>query len=167
MFAVKLRDMRRAQGLTQTDLAEELGVSDGAVSHWEVGRERPSKKNLIKTADFFGVSAAWMAEDDPEMKKKLKELIRMGGDGDDEWLRVMIDEAAVRSLGAFPGRLRELREKAGVSIVELERVSGVSRNSLSNYERGLHVPGGEALVRLAVYYGVSVDDIMGSDGGAE
>ena len=52
-----LRDLRRAKGLTQLDVANALGVVPSTVYHWERGSKIPSGRHLQQLAQFFGVSA--------------------------------------------------------------------------------------------------------------
>lgn len=61
----------------------------------------------------------------------------------------------------FPQRLQALREKQRLSRHALAELCGLSRNVIGMYERGEKVPSVGALVRLADYFGVSVDDLLG------
>jgi transcriptional regulator with XRE-family HTH domain len=51
-----IREFRRAQGLTQRQLAARLGVSHRSVGHWEAARNEPSARQLRALAGVFGVS---------------------------------------------------------------------------------------------------------------
>lgn len=55
-FGNYLYDCRRKTGLTQTQLAEKLGVTNKAVSKWETGKAKPSTNLLRKLAALYGVS---------------------------------------------------------------------------------------------------------------
>ena len=48
--------LRREKSLTQAQLAEELGVSGGAVSKWERGLCYPDIETVARLAEFFSVS---------------------------------------------------------------------------------------------------------------
>ena len=48
--------LRRKMGLTQTELAERLYVSNKTVSKWERGAGYPETPQLVRLADLFGVS---------------------------------------------------------------------------------------------------------------
>ena len=52
----RLAKLRKKAGLSQEQLAEELGVSRQAVSRWETGEAAPDTENLIALADIFNVS---------------------------------------------------------------------------------------------------------------
>lgn len=51
----KLKELRKAKGLTQTAFAGEMAVTFQAVSNWERGIAPPELENLVRIADFFGV----------------------------------------------------------------------------------------------------------------
>lgn len=58
-------------------------------------------------------------------------------------------------------RIRDLREDSDLKQRELAEILGCSQRVYSNYERGdLDIPT-EVLIKLAQYYGVSVDYILG------
>lgn len=52
----KILHLRSQKGLSQLELAEQLGVSRQSVSKWETGQSVPDLDKLIKLADLFGVS---------------------------------------------------------------------------------------------------------------
>ena len=52
----RIYELRKNAGLTQSELAKVLGVTDVAVSKWESGKQNPSSKTMTKLADYFGVS---------------------------------------------------------------------------------------------------------------
>jgi len=52
----KVQKLRKQKGLTQEDLAHELGISRVYMGYIEQGRESPSLKLLMKMARKFGVS---------------------------------------------------------------------------------------------------------------
>ena len=55
-FNEKLQELRKAKGLTQEELAQELYVSRDAVSKWESGRGYPGIDSLKAIARYFSVS---------------------------------------------------------------------------------------------------------------
>lgn len=58
-------------------------------------------------------------------------------------------------------RLRSLREKAGLTQKELASHLNVPNQNISNYERGFRQPDYETLQKLADYYDVSTDYLLG------
>lgn len=60
-LADRLRKIRRDRGLTQEQMAQEIGVKPVTLSAWEAGRTRPH--DVVELAGLieqrFGVPAAW------------------------------------------------------------------------------------------------------------
>ena len=55
-IAQRLAGMRREQGYSQEELAEQLGLSRQAVSKWERAESSPDTGNLIALAKLYGVT---------------------------------------------------------------------------------------------------------------
>ena len=53
---MKLKDIRVSRGLSQSRLAQKLGVSRSAVSMWEIGASQPDNDMLRQLADIFEIS---------------------------------------------------------------------------------------------------------------
>ena len=61
-------------------------------------------------------------------------------------------------------RVRELREARGIQQKELAIDLGVSQPTISDWESGRKVPSAKSTLKLADYFGVSVDYLLGRDG---
>lgn len=57
--------------------------------------------------------------------------------------------------------LRSLRKSRGLTQDEVASTIGVSRQALSNYERGLREPALKCLITMANMYQVSLDELVG------
>ena len=51
-----IREARKAQGLTQEQLAELIGVTQGTVAQWENGLTHPSFEKIPKVANALGIT---------------------------------------------------------------------------------------------------------------
>lgn len=60
-------------------------------------------------------------------------------------------------------RLKELREQRGISQTELANFLGVVRSTICQYEKGNRMPDSNILGKLADYFNVSVDYLLGRD----
>lgn len=60
-------------------------------------------------------------------------------------------------------RVRELREDRDLKQREIAEYLNVSQNTYSQYENGVISLTAETLIKLADYYGVTVDYILGRD----
>jgi transcriptional regulator with XRE-family HTH domain len=60
LFMKRLKTLRYESDITQPELAKELGVSKGAVGHWEVGSREPSMEMISNIAKTFKVSVDYL-----------------------------------------------------------------------------------------------------------
>ncbi len=60
MFRIRLKTLRENSGLSQSALAQNLGVKQSTVGGWESGNREPNFDTLSKIADLFGVSADYL-----------------------------------------------------------------------------------------------------------
>ncbi len=61
----------------------------------------------------------------------------------------------------FAERLNELRTEKGLSTMVLAKVIGMSDTAVCNWENNKHDVKAEQLVKLARFFGVSTDDLLG------
>ena len=65
-----------------------------------------------------------------------------------------------RGRGGFM-RLKELRTKKGISQLRLATELNTTQNTISRYETGEREPGIDELIKIADYFNVSVDYLIG------
>ena len=70
----KLIRLREKNGLSQAELAEQLGVSRQAVSRWEGGYTLPSLEKLKLIAKLYRVSLDWLCNEEPETEETAQTL---------------------------------------------------------------------------------------------
>ena len=58
-------------------------------------------------------------------------------------------------------RLKELRKKKGISQLRLASDLNTTQNTISRYETGEREPGIDELIKIADYFNVSVDYLIG------
>jgi transcriptional regulator with XRE-family HTH domain len=59
----KIRRARKAQGLTQRQLAAKIGVWPAVLCHWEICARTPNVDSLMRVAIALGVPAASLLPD--------------------------------------------------------------------------------------------------------
>lgn len=59
-FTNRLVQLRKKRGLTQQQIADEIGVNRGSYSNWEKGKREPSFENLVKLASILGTSTDYL-----------------------------------------------------------------------------------------------------------
>lgn len=57
-------------------------------------------------------------------------------------------------------RFKLLRKKRGLTQIALQMQTGIEQALLSKYETGERIPPTETLIRLADFYGVSIDYLL-------
>ncbi len=55
MIVNKVRELRTAAGMTQKELADQLGVTVPTVSKWELGQRTPELEKVFRMTLIFGV----------------------------------------------------------------------------------------------------------------
>lgn len=55
-----ISELRKDAGLTQQQLADELHIGKGSISHFEQGRATPPTNLLVTFADYFGVNIDYL-----------------------------------------------------------------------------------------------------------
>ena len=116
--AHRIRVARRTAGLSQTQLAAELGLQRSAVSHWEAQRGKPSMTHLRQLALLTGVHFEWLATGrgtmSPSAEALLDEVVAVDA--------VLVDDPMERRLLAA---YRGAPVQARVPLVELaEQLAG-------------------------------------------
>lgn len=69
MLKSVLKILRKANGLTQKELAEELQVPQSSVSVWESGKSEPNIEGLKKLSDYYKVTIDYLLELTPNKKE--------------------------------------------------------------------------------------------------
>ena len=57
-------------------------------------------------------------------------------------------------------RIRDLREDMDLRQIDLAERTGIDQRTISNYETGKTAPDAYALIRLADFFGVSIDYLV-------
>lgn len=59
---MRLRELRKAKGISQLRLALDLNTNQNTISRYETGEREPGINELIKLADYFNVSIDYLVE---------------------------------------------------------------------------------------------------------
>lgn len=57
---MKLKELRKAKGISQLKLAMDLGMNQNSISRYENGERQADYETLIKFADYFDVSIDYL-----------------------------------------------------------------------------------------------------------
>ena len=79
-FGNYILELRSRAGLSQSDLAAEIGVTNKAVSKWEVGKAKPSIESTRKLAALFQVSVDDLLKKREDIdQKEITKIVITGG----------------------------------------------------------------------------------------
>lgn len=76
MVGDKIKELRSSLNMKQKDLANELGVSTGAVGLWELNKRVPDHNTLLRVANVFNVTVDYLLGQEQE-----NEIIILGRNG--------------------------------------------------------------------------------------
>lgn len=100
-FGKKVKRLREDMGLTQTELADKLGVSLKTISRYEVNGMRPRNREMYnELANLFKVDASYLLVDENDYKVPLEDQ--------------NIDMLVNSMLGLFAGGTLKDRDKKAV-----------------------------------------------------
>lgn len=74
MLSNKIYSLRRRSGLSQEQLAEQVGVSRQAISKWESGLSTPELENLLALSRCFGITVDQLTSEDSDPLPPDKDL---------------------------------------------------------------------------------------------
>jgi transcriptional regulator with XRE-family HTH domain len=141
MLGSRLRKARERANLMQKDAAHKVGISNVTLSQYEKGIRNPDPHLLAKLADLYDVSADWLL-----------------GRTDDPNSNIVKGEKTYETLAQ---RLTDLRKKLNLTQEDMAHKLGINRDIYANYESGRREPSYEVLKKIAEYFNVSTDYLLG------
>lgn len=122
MFGTLLRELRMKRKITQIELAQAIGVSNGNVGDWERGRSKPGYDALAALSRFFEISPEYLLELDSYSASK--ELLR-----DDSFSQMEIE---------LVKRLRRLEKRDQEIIFEFVTTLSEKVNEINGSDCSIH-----------------------------
>ena len=77
-IADRILHLRKARGISQEELAEQVGVSRQAVSKWESAQSTPDIEKIILLSEYFGTTTDYLlkgTEPEKEQKDRQKAMV--------------------------------------------------------------------------------------------
>ncbi|MCR4692695.1 MAG: helix-turn-helix domain-containing protein [Firmicutes bacterium] len=67
---MRIKELRKSKNISQIKLGIDLNMSQNTISRYETGEREPSISDLIRIADYFGVSVDYLLgrTDNPDIK---------------------------------------------------------------------------------------------------
>jgi transcriptional regulator with XRE-family HTH domain len=107
-IGARLRARRRQLGLSQSDLAEKLGISFQQVQKYERGSNRIAASTLMVAAEALATTVAWLVGEEG-----------LGREEDDELFRALARPGAIEMLRAF-NAIGDARARTALLTLALE-----------------------------------------------
>ncbi|MFI4967024.1 MAG: helix-turn-helix domain-containing protein [Caulobacterales bacterium] len=107
-----MRTRRRQLGLSQSDLAERLGVSFQQVQKYERGANRVAASTLLMAAQALGTGVSWLVGEEVS-----------GREDDEDVFRALARPGALEILQAF-NAIPDVRTRAALLALAREMAAG-------------------------------------------
>ena len=109
----RIRDARKAKGLTMKVLGQRIGVAESTVSMYENGKREPDHATLIKIANTLEVSVDYLLcqTEEPQEKKEVQQS-EIPGLPDDDLIEIIanLTQHDVQRVRDFVEGLKAARE---------------------------------------------------------
>ena len=108
----RMRDARKAKGLTQATLAEKVRLKRNTIANYETNNIEPSERSVLDICAVLGINEKWLLTGEGEMLRQLSE---------DEELELIFDQihmstgqtirAIIRTYWKLPDNAKEAVRK--------------------------------------------------------
>ena len=65
-----ISELRKEKGMTQANMAEQLGITDRAISKWETGKSMPDSSIMLELCDLLSINVNELLKGERKKKKK-------------------------------------------------------------------------------------------------
>ena len=142
-----IKNFRESHGLSLRSFGDKCGLSHTTIDYIEKGYDPRTMKPVNITNEILKKLAAGM-----NVSPRLLFDLSCGIDSEHSLL------------GGFNmNRIAELRKAINISQAELGKIIGVAQNTICNWENGNREPDQNSLTKLAVFFNVSTDYLLGCD----
>jgi transcriptional regulator with XRE-family HTH domain len=147
VFASRLKNAREQTGFTQMEVYKELHIGQENLSKYETGKAEPDLQTLANLANFYGVTVDWLIGIELENRHYIPKYTEK--------------TANVIYNVDFPQKLKIERAKAKVPQTKVAKALKLSNGTYAKYELGQFQPSIETLAKIARYYKVSANWLLG------
>lgn len=113
ILADKIMNLRKQQGMSQEELAHQLGISRQSVSKWESGASIPDLDKILKLSDLFGVTTDYLLKDELEEVS----FLEPGTTTDDNIDSEIVKNVSIEEANAFMDLYERASKKIGIGVV--------------------------------------------------
>lgn len=138
---IKLKELRKEKGITQNKLAHDINLARSTISMYENGLSEPNLEILIQLSKYFNVSTDCLLGLDNSIEE------------------INLREYKINTVE----KILQLIKSSGKSEYTIKKETGLPNSIFTNWKQGRNKPSAEALCKIADYFGVSVDYLMGRE----
>lgn len=138
ILADKIADLRKKNGWSQEELANQLGVSRQAVSKWESASSIPDLDKIVKMSLIFGVSTDYLLKDSLEAGRESEEVMEYNT-AELEMDGKAIQMISMESANVYLELLQQVSSKIalGVSLCILSPIMLIGLTGVSDQKEGM------------------------------
>lgn len=139
-----LARIHRQRGMTQPQLADLMGTTQGQISAWELGKRTPNAENVAKLCKALRTTPGRLfPNNDLGDQMSISETVNKK------------DYVKKRTNG-----LTDLRERAGLSLRQVEEKTGLDTSTICKWESGMHNLPANAYRILCKAYNVTLEELL-------
>ena len=175
-FADRLKILRKINHVTQKEVADFLEIKETAYSRYERLTTNPTLKTLNSLAEYFNVSIDYLIGKEEINTSEIKTIysnlsinrqtnVLNYAKKELEEQQSEINNSCQRKVGIFLKnfRLKQLRIEKGIKQTELAKMFDITLRNYQYWETSERSPKIDDLIKLAEYFNVSVDYLLGID----
>ena len=140
VIVLRLKELREKRGIQQKYLSNVLQIAPNTLSQYENNKREPDYKTLKKIADYFEVSVDYI----------------LGNTDIEESQSYASNENII-----FGQRLKQLRKSHNLTQLEFAKIFNIANGTIGNWESGNREPDFNTLNRIADFFNVSTDYLLG------
>lgn len=147
-----MRELRLENGLRQKDVAEKIGVCTASYGFYENWINKPDPETLVKLANLYNVSVDYLLGLTDDFGTR--SAAPMSDTYSTEEQQVSVDTN-------FSLKLKELRQEKELTQIDIAKGINTSQRNISRWENGENEPTSSFVVKLAEYFNVTTDYLLG------
>lgn len=145
----RIKELRKALGLTQQELADRIGVKQNTIAQYEIGRNTPINSVVSLICKEFNVSEDWLRNANGDMFKSEAYT----SNNTNQIISSSINE-----------RIKELRKTLRKTQSEFSAEIGLSRNFIVQVETGTKNPSNRTILDICRKFNVNENWLRNGSG---
>lgn len=139
-LAKRLKELMEEAELNVPALSNKVNIEQSAILRFVKAERLPSAASLVKLADCFDCTTDYL----------------LG-------LSDILDDRSFKARPPFNEQLSFLLDHFKISKYRLEKETNIAEQTVINWHKGKYEPNVESLIKIAKYFGCSVDFVLGRE----